>query len=328
VVCDCSCHFAQLLGPSPCALSCSTAMFDAGHFLCALQELCTLLNRPSPVMSIGEEATWITLGIAPACMLAPTARSVAVAARGSIDIQLLSGHCTMENVGLTLPVAFWHCTSPETLLHMLLEGRFASAGNLGSKAHKPDGLYAFSNRDVSSESKYARQGCQLKFKATCFAISAVNSRKLNVVPEGVACRLHRQDHKQWGAPGAEWVFNPRSCHIIACRVRTTVFDRLMQAVTAALGDLGSGLLQPPLASSSSNLQPLEATCFTRPGQPFHEARCMSINNYILPAADCECVCVCACMFAYVWALLHSRSTGHVTCRCCCTAMYVCKFCNQ
>lgn len=241
-------------------------------------------------MSIGEDGTWITLGIAPACMLAPTARSVAVATRGSIDLELLSGPCTMENVGLRLPIAFWHFTSPETLLHILLEGQFASAGNLGSKTHRPDGLYAFSNRDVSGESRYARHGCQLKFEATCFAISAANSRKLNVVPEGVACRLHREDYKEWGAPGAEWVFNPRSCQIIACRVRTTVVDRLMKAVTAALGDLGSGLLQPPLASSSSNLQPLDATCFTRPGQLFHEARCMSFNMYM--AADCECVCVC------------------------------------
>ena len=215
---------------------------------------------------------WIVLDLAPACMQAPTAKSISVAARGCIDIQLLSGPCTMEGVALTLPLAFWHCTSPEALLTVLLEGRFASAGSLGSKPHKPDGLYAFSSRVVSDESKYARHGCQIKFHAACFAISHANSKKLNVVPEGVACRLQRYDYTQWGSLGAEWVFNPRSCHIVACRVHTGKSDALMQAVTATLRDLRSGMLQLPLASSHSDGQPLAATCSTRSGQSFHAAR--------------------------------------------------------
>ena len=284
-------------------------MFDAVHFLRALQELCTLLNRPCPVMSIATEGAWIALDLAPACMLAPTARSAAVAARGSIDVQMSSGHCTMDNIAMPLPAAFWHCTSIETLLHILLEGRFASAGNLGSKMHTPDGLYAFANRDVSCESTYAQQGGQLKFRARCFAVSAANSRKLNVVPEGVACRFHRSDYKRWGTPGTEWVLNPRSCHIITCRVHSLASCHLMEAVTAALGDLGSGQLQPPLASSSSNTRPLEATRFTQLEEPFHEARCMVINTRLRVANCWLCACVCARVHVRVCACVNCYING-------------------
>jgi hypothetical protein len=176
-----------MLSPSPTA-------FDAGHFLRSLDSLCDLLNRLSPVTDITEKEGWYVLTLRPGSMQAPTARSLDVAAARSVDIQLLSGPCTMCEE-MQVPGALYHGTSPQSLLLILLEGRFACAGNLGMHRHTPDGLYSYLCPTVSAKSWYVEQGCQIKFKAACFAISRNNSRLVEVVPEGVACRMYRSEKK-------------------------------------------------------------------------------------------------------------------------------------
>lgn len=261
-------------------------MFDAETFREKLQELCGLLNRPSPVVSIVEEEDWVLLHLSqdgPAGMKAPTAKSAAVAAARSVDIVLSDGCSkTLADANVEMPSTFYHGTSPELLLSILLEGQFATADDLRMKRHTPDGLYAYGDKVVSTESCYTEQGCQVKFKVACFPITVPDSRLVDVVPEGAACRFHRSAHYKHKSKGTEWVFNPQSCHIQDCRILMSKAHCLMQAVTAALANLGAGRLQPPLASSSSHTLPAATTASTSPSQQFYKARCTNMCKPCLP----------------------------------------------
>ena len=229
-----------------------------------------MLNRPNPVASIVREDTWTVFGLTPGCMQPPSTKSVEVAASGFVDMHSpCLGPCKMKEAWLQLPSAFYHGTCSTTLLTILLEGRFASAGNLGITAHSPDGVYAYSNQEVSSQSMYAQAGCQITFAATCFALSWNDSKLVKVVPEGVACRVKRSAWTICHAAGTEWIFHPWSCEIKECRVLTASMPAFMQAVTAALSDLSG-----PLSNASFSA----ATCTPRPRPPRNKARNIIINH--------------------------------------------------
>lgn len=262
--------------------SCGPAMFDARNVLRTLQELCRLLNRPSPVMGFDDEGQWISVILRRHSMQAPTATSFEVAARGSIDMQLSSGQSTVDKVYMSVPPAFYHCTSPESLLLILLEGRLASAGNLGSQPHAPDGVYSYSCKHVSDASCYAKQGCQVEFTAAAFPISRKNSNIVSVVPEGVACRKYRSASYTSGSAGIEWVFNPRSCHIRAVRIYAAQAPRVMHALMASMADLVAEMSQPALAMSSTSLSPSAATGSPPPRQH---------DNARLPISDHTVFCM-------------------------------------
>lgn len=242
------------------------------------------------------------LTLRPGSMQAATARSLEVAAAKSLDIQLPSGWCTMEEV-VQLPPALYHGTSPETLLLILLEGRFASASNLGMHRHTPDGVYSYPCSVVSAKSCYVEQGCQIQFKAACFGISKNKSKLVELVPEGIACRMYRSENERSGQQGIEWVVNPRSCHIQGASVLTRHAHRLMQAVTASVAELTS--VKPPLAPSSSSLSPSAAISSPRLTQRIDKAR-YSINDHIV--AGCRGV-VCVC----VWVCCGAALNMHMLC---------------
>ena len=297
--------------------------FVAMHFLRALEYLCHLLHIQCPVTGITERGGWYVLTLLPNAMQRPTARSLEVAAAKSLDIELLSGRCTLDDVQ-ELPPTLYHGTTPETLLLILLEGRFASAGTLGMHRHTPDGLYSYPCPVVSAKSCYVEQGCQIKFNAACFAISKRQSKLVELVPEGIACRMYRSENERSGQKGIEWVVNPRSCQIEGASVLTTHAHRLMQAVTASVADLSAAQWQPPLAPSSSSLSPSAASCSPRFTQRIDKAR-YSITDHIVCCRLQRC-CACAAVAAlnvhklcirqllfHCNACLHDmRSTLHVT----------------
>ena len=276
------------------SLFCGQAMLDARTTLRTLQDLCQLLNRPSPVTGFDDEGQWTFVRLRRHSMQAPTERSFKVAARGSVDMQLSSGQHTMNKVEMSLPSAFYHGTSPESLLLILLEGRLASAGNLGSQAHTPDGVYSYSCKEVSAASCYADQGCQVEFTAAYFPISRNHSDMVGVVPEGVACRKYRSAHHTFGSRGIEWVFNPRSCEIKAVRILTAEAPRLMQALKASMADLAADMSQPAMAASSTSLSCSAAASSQWRGHPFDKARHSMNNHFAFRTLQAGCVCVCVC----------------------------------
>jgi len=274
--------------------SCGLAMFDATHFLRALQGLCTLLNRPSPVIGIEDEGQWTRLNLRPGAMQAPTARSFKVAAAGTVDMRSSIGQCSMSKVWMDQPSTFYHGTSPETLLLILLEGQLASAGNLGIEAHTPDGVYSYSCKEASAASCYVQQGCQIEFTAAYFPLSRTDSDRVKVVPEGVACRKYRSAYQTFGSRGIEWVFNPRSCGIKGVRVLTEKTPCLMQALATSMADLAAEMWPPVLAVSSTSLSPSSATCSSQPRQPLAQAR-SPIHDHMLFSRLQVALRVCVCV---------------------------------
>ena len=192
-----------------------------------------------------------------------------------------------------MPSEFYHCTSPETLLDILSEGRFASAGGLGEKPHTPDGLYAFGNRVVSSMSNYAKHGCQLEFQAACFALSIADSKKVKVVPEGVACRLKRSAYEVFGWTGYELVFNPRSCQIVGFRIKNAQAHRFVQAVRRTIAQTNDLIVAHIIHCAYSPaplhlLRPCPDSCSTRPDPELAIKLCV----YGMVVNVCVCVLTC------------------------------------
>ena len=237
----------------------------------SFDELCKLLRRTNPVVSIAAEGEWTAFRLAPASMPPPTRESVAVAAGRSVDIHLSTGSCKLDAVDILMPSAFYHCTSPETLLDILSEGWFASAGGLGEKPHTPDGLYAFGNRVVSSMSNYAKHGCQLEFQAACFALSIADSKKVKVVPEGVACRLKRSTYEIFGCTGYEWVFHPLSCQIQGFRIKNARAFRFLLAVHRMIAETSNLGVAHTIQCALSFAPAPPALRETLPAQLFYKA---------------------------------------------------------
>ena len=117
-----------------------------------------------------------------------------------------------------LPDTFYHGTSVEGLQGILFRGRFATSAELGRRQHRPDGVYAYTSFQVSDQSMYVEQGCQVAFKAVAYGTSLNASRAAASVPEGVAMVMARSAHRRHGCEGFEWVLHPRSCELVHVRV--------------------------------------------------------------------------------------------------------------
>jgi len=231
------------------------AMEAARRFLTCLQRVCALLGRLSPVISVQQEGEWVELVLNPRCMQGPSAAAVAAAAQGFVDVQLGAGPATrMHSTGHAVPECFYHGTSPEALLAILLDGRIASGTEVGLPRCRPDGVYAYSTDAVSEASQYVDAGAQLRFRATCAVLSYADTLSLReqpgLVPEGGACRMKRSAARRHGAGGVEWIFHPASCELFWARVRADKLDRLAQAASNRLDDLTSRP-QPSAGSSGA-----------------------------------------------------------------------------
>ena len=140
-------------------------------------------------------------------------------AQGFVDVQVGTAPVTrMYGTGADVPVGFYHGTNPEALLSILLHGQLLTSSELGMPVHRPDGVYAYCGRDVSTESMYVEAGCQVRFRAAVLPLSYNDSKRIGVVPEGAACRMRRAAFVRHGAAAAEWVFHPRSCQLEAARI--------------------------------------------------------------------------------------------------------------
>ena len=225
----------------------------ARRFLLCLQQISSLLGRLSPVISAQQEGDWVQLVLNPCCMRGPSAAAVAAATQGFVDAQLGVGPATrMHGTGHTVPECFYHGTSPEALMAILLDGRLASGTEVGRPRCRPDGVYAYSADTVSEASQYVDAGVQLRFRATCTILSYADTQRLREgfgrVPEGGVCRMRRSAARRHGAEGVEWIFHPDSCELFWARVG---IDKLASLTQAASNKLDEVLATPRPSTGSS-----------------------------------------------------------------------------
>jgi hypothetical protein len=139
--------------------------------------------------------------------------------------------------GDQVPKVHFHGTSPQRLMVILEHGTIYSKGQLlrlglpceKGVPHKPDGVYSYSNLEVSNKSQYTSFGAQVAFTTPSTPYSYNYSRAIDEVPEGVCCRLQRSAFKTEGAKGAEWVHNSNSIAVVAARVKLSHLDQLFES---------------------------------------------------------------------------------------------------
>lgn len=108
-----------------------------------------------------------------------------------------------------LPEWFHHGTDCDAAINILFEG-FKTAGEIDGRGHHPDGVYSYSDAELSHGSMY-NQGAIIHFSALGIVLPlTVNP---DSVPVGGICRHKRSASKRVGAIGQEYIHHPRGCLI-------------------------------------------------------------------------------------------------------------------
>jgi len=125
------------------------------------------------------------------------------------------------------PEWFHHGTDCKTALAVLQEG-LKSSSQLNLPPHRPDGVYSYSDVNLSSNSMY-NAGAIIHFNGIGVVLPV--TAKLDKVPLGGICRCSRSASKKLGAIGQEWIHHPDGCVVRRMTLKLATLQVEVQAHT-------------------------------------------------------------------------------------------------
>jgi len=174
------------------------------------------IGAPCPVQNIAINNGWVSFELNQKLVRAASARAQHARVNGWL---WLEGTVAHEAV-FDYPDFFYHGTTPECAMSILLQGFLASH-------HKPNGVYSYGDHATSLGSMYCYQGAQIKSASVAIGLSKKVSKTSMVVPEGGIMRMGRSVYKKKKAVGWEWVHHPSNIELKEINVREELIGRFL-----------------------------------------------------------------------------------------------------